>query len=460
MLKRKAEKYLNTWLQDRKQALLVTGARQVGKSYLIHRFLKDHFQSVIEIDFSQRGDLIGAFAVLKNANQLLLRLSAVAGEAMIPGKTAIFFDEIQLLYQRRAELRKRGELNLDAIDVITALKALVNQGDYRYVISGSLLGVTLHDIVLNPIGYLDELEMHPLDFEEFLWAKGVGQTAIEHARECFIERKEVDDSVHSLFLDLFQEYVLIGGMPEAVETYISKNNLFLVQNAQEQILKRYAQDITTYIEDEGMKLRIRSIFEAIPSELNSKNRRFMFTHVVDLNYIKRHDLADEFVWLTNAGIAIPSYNVDEPMAPLKLSANRQTLRLFMNDVGMLVASLVDTGIREKLLDGAQEINYGSPYENAAASLLACHGYGKKLYYYNSKKRGEVDFVIEHQGEVLPIEIKSGKPKDTKAYSHGALNNLIKDYHPGMAFVFGKTNVQKENEIIYNLPIYMIEFLGR
>jgi len=457
MLKRKIDEKLIFWKENRKQALLVKGARQVGKTYSIEQFGKT-FDSFIEINFADHTEWIEPFASLPNLDTFYLRLSAIAGEKMIPGKTLIFFDEIQLLYRRREEMRKEGKLPAASLDVVSLMKPLVNDGRYRFILSGSLLGVTLNDIFFHPTGYLDLLEMYPLDFEEFLSAKGVGQSAIDYVHDCFQKRVPVDMPIHNAFLEYFREYVLIGGMPEAVNAYLETKNLYTVQTAQQNIIALYKADIAAYRAKNEEKLRLREVYDAIPSELNSKNKRFVSAHAVTPAYLKNSNLQDEFLWLTAAGVAIPSYNVDEPVSPLSLAGNRKTLKLFMNDIGLLDTALLSTGIREKLLAGAQEINYGAPYENVVAEELNSHGYDGKLFYYNSKKHGEVDFLIEYENHVLPLEIKSGKPSQTNFYNHSVVNTLIKLYDIPEAFVLGQTNLKKETDRIWNLPLYMISAL--
>ena len=460
MLKRKIERKLDYWFNNREQALLVTGARQIGKSYSIEHFIDDKFEYVIKIDFSKRTDLIDIFALLDNSDDLLMRLSLIAGNKMVPNKTVIFLDEIQKVYQRRDELKEKGELSFLSQDIITAMKTVVQQGEYRFILSGSLLGVMVKDVILNPTGYLDEYKMYPLDFEEFLWAKGVGQVAIDHVKKCFQEKKQVDSGVHNMFLKFFREYVLIGGMPEAVKTFIDTKNYYRVQEAHNQIVNFYKTDITTYVKDGSLKLRIRDVYNAIPGQLSSKNMRYISSQVLDKKYLKHNSIEDEFLWLKAAGVAIPTYHVNEPVMPLTLSVERKTMKLFTNDVGLLISQLVDTGIREKLLNNEKEINYGAPYENVAAQELVAHGFDEELYYYNSKKHGEVDFLVMLDNEVLPIEIKSGKSKESQLYDHAALNNLIKNYHYPIAYVFGETNVIKESDIVYQLPVYMVDFIRK
>lgn len=460
MFRRKIDEKLLFWFKHRKQALLVDGARQVGKTTSIKFFIQSHFNQAIIIDFSKRPDLIDGFARLENSENLLLRLSLVAGDKMVKGETVVFFDEIQLVYQRREELIKARRLPSESQDLLTAMKALVEEGSYRFILSGSLLGVTIKGVILNPTGFCDEYTMYPMDFEEFLWAKGVGELAIRHVRDCFQSKAPVDEAVHRLMMGYFKEYILVGGMPEAVEAYLGSGNLFLVQAANEQIIKRYQSDITTYVHDDELKIRIREIYKAIPSQLSSRNARFISSQVLDRNYLKHGNPADEFLWLSESGVALPTYHVNEPVLPLGLSAERKTLKLFSSDIGLLIAQLADTDVRKKLLDDEKTINYGAPYENVVAQELASHGYKGELFYYNSKKHGEVDFLITYQGEVLPIEVKSGKSKEDGFYDHAALNNLIKLHSYPIAFVFGEGNVTRENEVIWQLPIYMIDWVRK
>ena len=460
MLKRKIDEYLSDWLLNTRNALLIKGARQVGKTYSIEKFIDSNFKHSIKIDFTKRADLIDAFAQIKNYEQLMIRLSTIDGENLVPHETVIFFDEIQLLYKRREELASNGELNPNMQDLLTTIKHLVIDGSYRYILSGSLLGIALNNVVMNPTGYLDIKEMYPVDFEEYLWAKKVGKEAINYLKECFYEKMEVDSAIHNLMMNYFHEYVLIGGMPQAVASFINNKNIFHVSQIQSQIINQYTLDITKYISEEVRRLRIREIYNAIPSEINSKNKRFIASHILTRSELNKLNLIDEYLWLTNAGIAIPVFNVFNLNLPLQLSVDRKTMKLFMNDIGLLDTSLLSTGIRNKLLNGDKVINYGAPYENVCAQELLAHGFREKLFYYNSKKHGEVDFIIEYNNEVLPIEIKSGKPNEMNVYNHMALNNIIKKYDIKEAYVFGETNYMKEKENVYQFPIYMISFIEK
>ncbi len=459
MLKRKIDQTLINWKNNRKTALLITGARQIGKTYSIEQFIKNNFKHYIEVNFANKPDLIDSFVKIKSPNDLLIRLSLIDGKNLIENETIIFFDEIQLLYKRRNELLKKST-ELEYVDILTIMKQLSIEGKYRFILSGSLLGTTINNVVLNPLGYMDVVKMYPLDFEEYLWSKGVGNTAIDYIKTCFENLTPVDESINKQFLDYFREYVLIGGLPEVVESFKEKINIKFVNDIQKQIRNNYLNDITTYVENPIKKLKINDLYKAIPSELNSKNKRYISSHVLDHKYLRKENIDDDFLWLTNACVAIPTYNISEPVLPLELSSQRKTLKLFMNDVGLLNSCLLDTGIREKLLNNEKEINFGAPYENVCAQELYAHGFDERLYYYNSKKHGEVDFLIEYQNDVLPIEIKSGKPNQMMVYNHTALNNLMNIYKIPKAYLFGESNVVQEKNNIIQLPIYMIMFIKR
>lgn len=460
-LKRKLDSVLNNWSKNRKQALLVDGARQVGKTHTILRFAKTNYSHVIYLNFAEHNEWIDSFAKLPNSDTLLAVLSLYDGANLVPHETLIFLDEIQLVYKRKEDLRKQGEDVHSYSDIVTAMKSFVEKGAYRFILSGSLLGVYINDILLDPVGYMDEVTLHPLDFEEYLWAKGVGEEAISLLRSSFIQHTPIPDALHSRFLSLFHEYILVGGMPEAVDLYITTENFQKVQTAQRQIVRRYQRDITAYTEETQTKLHIRELYDAIPSEINSKNKRFMSSHVVERKVFRNISIEDAFLWLVKSGVAIPTYNVTEARLPLSLSSERKVLKLFYNDTGLLTSSLLDDVSCSRWLSGDIALNYGAPFENMAAQILSASGFGDFLYYFNSKKMGEVDFLVENSGYVLPIEIKSGKAQEDLRYNHAALDHLLQ-VTPDIpcAFVFGETNISSEGDKIWYYPIYLLPFLKK
>lgn len=433
MIPRKMEQRLQQFYSaNEKKALLLTGARQVGKTFIVREFGK-RFSSFVEINFLENKVARDLFENGKDSSNLLLRLSMMTEKKLIPGETLIFLDEVQ-----------------ECKEIVTAIKFLVEEGSYRYVLSGSLLGVDLKDIRSVPVGYMDVAEMYPLDFEEFAVANGVSETVLTELKRGFTERVPVDSFVHEKMMELFRLYLIVGGMPAAVNKYLLTNNIQEVVKEQRSILTAYKKDIGKY--DPQNKRYLEDIFDLIPSELNSKNKRFVLK---DLNEnFKFSRYTNSFIWLKDAGVAHPSYCVDEPVAPLLLSKATNLFKLFLSDVGLLASMYMD-GIQLKILNGEKDINFGAVYENVAAQELKAHGF--ELYYYNNKKQGELDFLVERNGEVFPIEIKSGK-NYTK---HAALGNVLENKRYGIkeAFVFYNGNVETKGNVVY-YPVYMLMFLEK
>lgn len=433
MLRRKAYEALENWKNAGKnKALLVTGARQVGKTYLIEAFARQNYQHVVKFDFIDQTDILAAANAAKSSSDLFLAFSAFAGTSMVPGSTLIFIDEVQ-----------------ECKDAITFVKYLLQREGFDYILSGSLLGVEISDARSLPVGYLDVLEMFPLDFEEFTWACGVSSDVWKSVRGSFRDLAEVFGPVHERLLDLFHRYLMIGGMPAAVSEFLSSGNLAAVKAEQDAILALYRMDITRYAKDDT--LFIREIFDQMPSQLNTQGKRFTFSSISPKGTYD--DFAKDFLWLVNAGVALPVRSVAEPRHPLKLSENRKQFKLFMNDVGLLSAAC-GMQVAKGIVSDRLGVNYGSVYENAVAQELKAHGHG--LHYFRSKGVGELDFVIEEQsGHVIPIEVKSGK----EYKRHSALDNALasKNYAIDRAIVLCEGNVREEQKIAY-LPVYMVALL--
>jgi predicted AAA+ superfamily ATPase len=435
MIKRKADELIRDSILHDKSALLVTGARQVGKTFLIRKVCKECFENVVEINFVEQPAAIELFSEQKGAKDLLLRISAFTREQLVPGKTLIFFDEVQ-----------------ECKEMVTAIKFLVDEGSYKYVMSGSLLGVELDDLRSVPVGYMKEIEMYPLNLSEFFEAIGIGQDVMSHLQKCFEEKQPVDAFVHERMLEAIRLYLIVGGMPAAVQKYLDTNNLRRVYEEQRSIIRTYKRDITQY--DHNRKLQIEEIYDLIPSELNAKNKRFILKELNEKARFSKYE--DSFVWLRDAGVAIPAYNTEEPRVPLLLNKQRNLFKLFLNDVGLL-AAMYGGNIQTRLLSKNADINFGAIFENLVAQELYAHGFAEaqhSLYYYNSKKQGELDFVVEYNNHILPIEVKSGKDYER----HNALSNVMasKDYGVPSAYVFCQENVQVKGLVTY-YPIYMIAF---
>lgn len=431
MISRYLDKTIENHYVSSKSALLLTGARQVGKTIAIRKYAQKAEMELVEINFYEDAEARNIFIGAQNVGDVLLRISAHTRKRLVPGKTLIFFDEVQKYP-----------------DVVTWVKFLVDEGSYRYALSGSLLGVELKDIRSIPVGSMDVIDVYPLTLEEFARALGVSDAVLDSIHNAWEERKPVDAVVHDSMMRVVALYLLVGGMPAVVQTYIDTNDMQAVRAKQEEILKLYHWDIAQY--DPENKLYIDDIFELIPSELNAKNKRFILKDLNEHRQFSRHE--NGFVWLRDAGVALPTYNVEEPRVPLKLSELRSLFKLFQNDVGLLAAQYAQE-IAMQILIGKVNINFGAIYENFVAQELKAKGWN--LYYFNSKKQGEVDFLLEENGTIRPIEVKSGKDY----HRHSALTNLLstEEYGINEALVLNNGNLEMRGNVLY-APIYMTMFL--
>lgn len=450
MLKRKIETKLQTFLTTKNKVLFLDGARQVGKTYILKNFQSTYFTNSIYINLALDHEAFNLLRKSTSAEKFHERLSFL-NEKVGMKDTCIFLDEIQVFYD--PEYREKDVKDDTIFDLITISKDLAIKYPERYVFSGSLLGLITNKVSSWPAGYCVTLRMFPLDFEEFCWANKIPKSQINHIKDCYDKLLPVDDYINQKMLSLFHLYILVGGMPEAVSTYVEKKsfaNLSLIHNSIEEAIHL---DIAKYAPKE-QKIHIQEIYDMIPEELNAKNKRFMISSIE--NTYRGENLTTCFEWIYKAGVAIPVYNCTEPVIPLKASKKRNLMKIFHEDVGILTYLYFDNVTKAKLLDGELKANFGSIYENAVATLLHAHGFSE-LYYYNSKKFGEVDFLIEKQGEILPLEIKSGK--DYKI--HNALSTILTlpDYSISHGYVFSESNIYQDGKIIY-LPIYMIDLIKK
>ena len=445
ILYRKIEKKLKEWLNSN-YALLLVGARQVGKTFALKKFISDNFENSYYLNLFENVQAIKTIINANDTDDFILRLSALSTNDLVEG-CCIFIDEIQEYY---TYLSKHPEIE-EYFDLITGIKFLVEKNKYRIVYSGSLLRLEIENIISNPVGYVLPLEMYPLDFEEFLIANSINKNLIEIVKNAYIEKKPVPEYIHNMFIDLFYKYLLVGGMPNAVSEYIDKNTFSAVENAHKTIDYFIRQDITKYSSIDE-KLKIKEIYNLIPTELNSMSKRFIASHIS--GHKKNDNESLSFTWLNNAGVTIPVYVASEPVIPLKASSKRNSLKLFHEDVGILTYLLLDAQSKTSLLNKEVEINYGAVFENVVAQLLYAHGFSD-LYFYNNKKNGEVDFLIEQNGKVLPIEVKSGKSYDR----HRGINNImaIDNYHIEQGYVLYGDNYKHEGKLHY-MPIYFAEFI--
>ena len=432
MLKRKVEKDIVHWIENSDRALLVYGVRQAGKTFIIRKCLSEAGCDYIEFNLIRQPEIVDILKGATDVDNLILKLSLYSDKKIVAGKTFFFFDEIQKYKE-----------------IVTKIKFLVDDKRYRYILSGSLLGVEIVNLKSAPVGYLKTINMYPLDFEEFLQVFNVDDHILDILKNAFESKTPVDEVIHHKIMEMFNLYMIIGGMPAAVDIYQNSGNIDDVMDEHRSIIEQYKLDFTQY-EEENRKLIITRIFELIPAELNEKNKRFKIGDVKDgLRYDR---VEDSFTWLWKAGVALGVFNTTEPTVPLMLNEKSTLFKMFLSDVGLLT-TIYGKSCKLKIVNGDKDINKGAVYENVVAQELHAHGYF--LYYYNSKKMGELDFVIEHNGQILPIEVKSGKDYE----KHSALDNVmaVKEYDIGEAYIFTNDNVKTDGKVTY-LPIYMSMFL--
>ncbi|MDE7433004.1 MAG: AAA family ATPase [Lachnospiraceae bacterium] len=440
MLYRKIEAYIERHLtSDSNKVLIVDGARQIGKTYIIRHVGKKLFHNFVEINLLQDFLSEKLFANTKTTDDFYLQVSMLAGDKMKDkDNTLIFLDEIQAYPH-----------------LLTLLKFLKQDDKFTYIASGSLLGVTLSKTTSIPIGSIEVKHMYPLDFEEFLLANGFNEIAIQGLYKKFIDLESLDESVHARLIDLFKKYLLVGGLPDAVNSYIADKNIMNVRTIQNEIHEYYAMDASKY--DEENRLKIRRIYDLIPSTLENKKKRIVAQSIEDKKGKRFSDYQDEFDYLINAGIALDVNAISTPVFPLIESSGKNLLKLYLNDVGLLTNILYRHNVRA-VLDDQKSINLGTVYESVVASELKAHGL--KLFYYDNKARGEVDYLIDDYDDlaVIPIEVKSGKDYTV----HSALSHFVEtdDYHIKKGYVLSNERQIATNGKIIYLPIYFVMFFGK
>ena len=440
MLYRKIKSYIEEHLKSNEdKILLIEGARQIGKSYIVRNVGTALYDNYVEINFVADDEGEKVFKNVHTTEEFYLNLSMVAGSRLDRyDNTLVFIDEIQHYPQ-----------------FLTMLKFLREEHRYRFICSGSLLGIALKGTVSVPVGSVIPKKMYQLDFEEFLIANDFGKEAIEYLRKSFEQKRSLAPEVHDKVLGLFKRYLLVGGMPDAVNEYLATHNIVKVREIQEAIIVLYGIDASRYEEETARKLYIRRIYDMIPSQMENKKKRIVVKDIQNREGDRFSNYVEEFEYLIHSGIAIASNAISNPKYPLAESQQKNLLKLYMNDVGMLSSRLYQYNVRPVLNDIAG-INLGSLYESAVAQELKAHY--NKLFYYDNKQKGEVDFLVDDSStmSVLPVEVKSGKDYMV----HSALNNLmaVPDYHIASSIVFSNDReVRTKGNILY-LPIYYVMFM--
>lgn len=440
MIKRKMYKYLINWKQKKdKSTLIIKGARQVGKSYLVREFGRNEYESYIEINFLKNPLYKNIFKGDLSAEEIFKRLSAyIPNLKIIPFKTLLFLDEIQVCAEAR-----------------TAVKFLVEDGSVDVISSGSLLGLSyLEDDDKNvteptslPVGYEEQITMYSLDFEEFLWAKGYNDDAIAYLKDFYISNKEVSKELNDKYLELFREFMIVGGMPEVVQTFIDTNNFQEASKIQGKILADYQDDISKHAKGQE-KIKVRQCYDSIPKQLAKEYKKFQYSVVEKGKTSKKY--GGSIKWLCDSSLVNKCSNVNEAYIPLLAYEMDDQFKLYLNDTGLLLY-LYGPETKLAILNNTLKGNSkGGIYENIISESLLKRGY--KLYYYKTQNSSmEIEFVIEKNGEVIPIEVKAGND------STPSLNSFINKYHPKVSYKFVNGNVGFLDGK-KTLPHYMVMFI--
>lgn len=440
MLYRKIASKIESFLKsEKKRMLVVSGARQVGKSYIIREVGMRLYSNFIEVNMEEDKQSNRLFENARTVEDFMIALSTIAGAKMKDSeKTLVFIDEIQAYSH-----------------LLTLAKFLVEDGRFTYIASGSQLGIALKTTQSIPIGSIELLSMYPLDFEEFLIANGVGELLINEMRRKFEAKEALNESLHMKVMDYFRKYLLVGGMPSAVNTYLSEHNMVSVRNIHRDISLLYKNDAAKYESESLRKLKIQRIYDMVPSNLEKVKKRIVAKDIELKKGKRMADYQDEFEYLISSGITLEVQAISKPSYPLVENSGKNLLKLYMSDIGLLAGILYHNDVLPIMNDKCG-VNLGSVYENVVAQELKAHGF--KLYYYDNKKNGEVDFLIDSVDllSALPIEVKSGKDY----YIHTALNNLLKvdEYKITNGIVFSnEAKVYNNGNVIY-MPIYYVMFL--
>lgn len=440
MLYRKIEKDIEGYLRaEDDRIMILEGARQIGKSFIIREVGKKLYDNFIEIDFAEDDEGPKIFKGIGTTEGFYFTLSSVYGEKLDRYEnTLIFLDEIQHYPQ-----------------YLTLLKFFREDRRFRFIASGSLLGITLRETTSIPVGSIIRKNMYQLDFEEFLIANGFGQEALNTLRTKLMNRESLDESLHDYIMNLFRRYLLVGGLPAAVNEYLDSHNIVKVRNVQENIRSLYEVDATKYEKDSNKTLLIRRIYNMIPSQLENKKKRIIIKDIQNKIGDRFDNYLEEFEYLISSGTALEVSAISNPKYPLAESAHKNLMKLYLNDVGLLTMLLYKNSIRPVISD-EDSVNLGSVYESVVAQELKAHGH--KLFYYDNKQRGEVDFLIDDYSSttILPIEVKSGKDYTR----HSAMNNLLKvrDYDIASGLVLSNSREIKTVGNVSYMPVYYVMFI--
>lgn len=431
MLERKIYKSLLEWKNNPdKMCLVVKGARQVGKTYIIEKFARENYKNYIYMNFDENPGYKAIFDGDLNVENLIKQISLRVPKAeIVPNKTLIFLDEIQNCPNAR-----------------TALKFLAIDKRFDVIASGSLLGINYREVESFPVGYTEQIEMYSLDFEEFLWANGISEQSILDVKQYFDNKEVVPTAIHERMMGLFKEYIVVGGMPRVVDNFVKNHNFANVLKLQRGIISDYEDDIAKYAEG-NEKAKARACFLSIPKHLSKDYKKFRYSLVVPSGSSRKY--AGSLMWLYDAGIINFCHNLEIPQLPLEGNSRSNVFKVYMRDTGLLL-SMLDDGSQEDIIDGNLGIYKGAIYENIIADILAKKG--KKLYYFEYNSTLEVDFITRYEKDAMAIEVKSSQNSKSKS-----LETAMDKYKLKKGIKLAPSNYGKKGEIDI-FPIYMAMFL--
>ena len=431
MLKRKIEKKLIEWKnKESKMCLVIKGARQVGKTYIIDKFARENYKNYVYMNFDEMPSYKDIFAGNLDPETIIKQITVnIPNVNLVPNETIIFLDEIQNCPRAR-----------------TALKFLSMDKRFDVIASGSLLGINYKEVPSFPVGYVENLEMYSLDFEEFLWANGTSEQAIGYIKEYFEKNEEVPKAMHDRMMELFKEYIVVGGMPRVVSEFIETHNFVNVLKIQRDIVDNYLDDIAKYA-NETEKAKARECFLSIPKQLSKDYKKFQYSLVEPKGTSRK--FGGSLMWLHDAGIVNYCYNLSRPELPLEGNSINDQFKIYMNDTGLLV-SMLEEGSQKDIIDGNLGIYKGAIFENIIAEIFT--KLGKKLYYFEYRNRLEMDFIIRYKGKATAVEVKSAE--NTRAKS---MTNIIQNWKVEQGIKLSAKNISG-NDIVRNYPLYMAMFL--